>query len=151
MLHFMASGKPFTVAHQTAITQLFNLFPPRFQAQQVYIRQLRRSQWTHGEQHYGWCDPSGNITLLAGRWPNVPGIPVHEFGHAYAYQLWTPAQKATWAAFYAKHMGELGTDYAKTNAQEGWAELVVCVLRPGLPNYRPASPAALAMGRSLLV
>jgi hypothetical protein len=149
-LHFTATGVPFSIAHQKAITQLYGLFPPRFQAQQVYVQQVAERDWKHGSGHYGWCDLSGNITLLAKRWPNVPGIACHELGHAFAYQLWTPAEAATWAAFYPKHKRELGTSYAERSADEGWAELVVCILRPGLPNYRAASAAALGYGRSLL-
>lgn len=146
------AGKPaFTEQQKAALTQLWALFPPRARTARLYVTQVPASAWRYG-QWRGWTDESGNIYLKEAEWLGVRGLGLHELGHAYHYIFLTPAEWAEWEAFWAKHSGECGTKYVRVakNANEGLSELLVCILKPGLPGYSSPSPAALAEGRRLL-
>lgn len=150
-LVYLDSKAPFTDQQRLALESLFRLFPPRFTFSHVFVTQVPASAWRYGKWR-GWTDESGNVNLKQTEWLGVRGLALHELAHAYHYRFLTPAEWDEWSAFWAKHPGECGTDYKRVarNADEGFSELIVCLLRPGLPGYGRPSPAAAALGRRLL-
>ena len=132
-LHFLPRY-PFSPAHQKALTSLLTLFPKRFQALETYISQVSEREWKHGT-YRGFTDTSGNVELKEGQWWRIRGLAIHELGHAYHYRLITGKAWSDWELFWAKHKREMGTSYGEKNADEGFSEAVVGVLKPGLGGY----------------
>lgn len=150
-LVFLDAKAPFTTQQKAALEQLFGLFPQRFRTLRIYVSDVPAKDWRYGGWR-GWTDESGNVNLKQTEWLGVRGLGLHELAHAYHYRLLTVAEWAEWSAFWAQHQNELGTRYARVarNADEGLSELIVCLLKPGLPGYSTPSPAALAEARRLL-
>jgi hypothetical protein len=146
---FVASGAPLTVAQQRAISEAFALFPRRFTDCDIHVTQVPAGEWLYGE-HSARTDMRGDVFLKAGIWPKIPGLVVHELAHAWTRTVMSGEEWRRWAACYADREDECGHDYGRGDPEEGWAQSVVSLLCPGLPNYRPASAAVLEMVGELL-
>ncbi len=139
---------PFRADHIHAIDTLFALCPPKVRAVSVYIAQIPEEQWQHGTFR-GWSN-NGSIELKGRLWLAVAGLPLHEFGHVPYQVLASPDQREEWGRFWDLHKKQLGTAYATTNPDEGYAESFVGTYRgAALKGYKPVSEAVKAAVRRI--
>ena len=138
MLRF-AERCPFPEAQKEAMRRLHALLPARLQARDWWVEQVPPRDWRWGD-HQGWT-MEGTMRLKQGEWTRVPGLFMHEHGHAIDQVLRTDEQRAGWAAYVAAHPERM-TGYHRRDPAEQFAETVVRVYQRPLPRgYRKPDPA----------
>jgi hypothetical protein len=144
MLRF-AERCPFTEGQKEGMRRLHALLPARVQALEWWVEQVPRREWLWGD-HQGWTI-EGVMRLKRGEWTQVPGLFMHEHGHAIDQVLRKEEQRARWAAYAAAHPERM-TGYHRHDPAEQFAEAVVRIYQRPLPRgYQAADPATVALVR----
>lgn len=114
------------------LRKAFGALPARVQALPVRMREIPETEWPHGNPHTGyWSGTEIQLRRPKTRQDYV-SVSVHEVGHQAFAELLTAADRGAWIQFWRAHRSRMPTDYARTNALEGFAEVFEYAYRPDL-------------------
>lgn len=109
------------------VESVYKKLPARGKDVDVQIWVIDGRDWPaidalEGEGILGFYEPTTHRLFLRSDYTGFAVVAAHELGHHAYFSSFTAEERKSWETFWKEHQEDMPRDYARVNAEEGFAE-----------------------------